>query len=141
MNRFLSCDWGTSSFRLRLVDTGNFKVLAEETSGDGIAATYALWQMNGQPEEKRISFYLEVLNMHIRSLENKSGTSLKGIPVLISGMASSTIGFIEIPYTTLPVNVKSANINTVNIPAGKHFEHDVLIISGITANDDVIRGE
>jgi len=138
---FLSCDWGTSGFRLKLVDSANFIVLAEETSADGIAATHTLWQKSNQPEDRKIAFYLDVLKKHIGTLEKKANTSLAGVPIIISGMASSTIGFINISYTELPVNVKASNISTVTIAAGDQFDHDLLVISGITANDDVIRGE
>lgn len=141
MNKFLSCDWGTSSLRLRLVDVNSFKVIAEEASQEGISSTFALWQLNNQPEEKRIDFYLEVLKTHIASIEIKTGYSLNGIPVIISGMASSTIGFIDIAYTELPVNVQDANILTATIPSHDYFNHDVLVISGIRSDDDVIRGE
>ena len=40
MNFFFSCDWGTSSFRLRLVDAANTKVLSAINTDYGIAAAF-----------------------------------------------------------------------------------------------------
>ena len=40
---FLSCDWGTSPFRLRLVERASLKILAEESSKEGNADTAERW--------------------------------------------------------------------------------------------------
>lgn len=37
VRNFLSCDWGTSHLRLRLVETATLRVLAEIKTGDGAA--------------------------------------------------------------------------------------------------------
>lgn len=141
MKEFLSCDWGTSSFRLRLVDVSGFQILAEETDSNGIAATFALWKQSDRPEEERIPFYLDIINKYIVKIESKTGRSLSGMQVIISGMASSTMGFVDIPYSELPVGINGANIRTHSIPADRHFEHDVMVISGMRSDDDVVRGE
>ena len=54
MKNFISCDWGTSAFRLRIIDEGTKQVLAETISAQGISATYALWKE--QISADRISF-------------------------------------------------------------------------------------
>ena len=41
---FISCDWGTSSFRLRIVDALKGSILCEIHTQQGIAATYASWK-------------------------------------------------------------------------------------------------
>ncbi|MDB5148543.1 MAG: 2-keto-3-deoxy-galactonokinase [Mucilaginibacter sp.] len=141
MKQFLSCDWGTSSFRLRLVDVNGFQILAEETDSNGIAAIFALWKQNDKPEEERCSFYLDVINKYIEKIESKTGSSLNGVQLIISGMASSTMGFVEIPYSELPVGTDGINIKTLSISADQHFAHDVMVISGLRSADDVVRGE
>ena len=40
----LCCDWGTTSFRLRLVERQDYNVLAEFLSKDGVAATFKAWK-------------------------------------------------------------------------------------------------
>ena len=141
MKYFLSCDWGTSNFRLRLVRTADLKVVAQEISGEGIASTFAAWQQSGHPIERRQSYYLEVIKRHIHKMELHIRESLSSVPVVISGMASSSIGFIDIPYRRLPLGVNGENIKTAFIPANGDFDHDVTVISGIRTDDDVIRGE
>lgn len=141
MNLFLSCDWGTSTFRLRLADAGGYQILAEETADNGIAATFALWKQSEMPEERRLSFYLDVIKKHIEHIESRINSPLNGVPLIISGMASSTLGFINLPYSQLPVGIDGMNIQTFAIPASQYFPHGTLVISGVRSNDDAARGE
>jgi 2-dehydro-3-deoxygalactonokinase len=142
MKDFLSCDWGTSSFRIRLVDVENSKVLSEEKSNQGIAATFNLWHESGDlNEQRKVSFYLNIIQQHIKKIEEKINYPLSGVKVIISGMASSSIGFIDIPYSSVPLSVDGSGIQTAFIAATNDFEHDVLIISGVKTDNDVMRGE
>jgi 2-dehydro-3-deoxygalactonokinase len=63
------------------------------------------------------------------------------MPVLLSGMASSSIGMIELPYKELPFKVDGSDIDHRMIPASAQFSHDLFIISGARTSDDVLRGE
>lgn len=140
--KFISCDWGTSSFRLRLVDTKTLAILAEQQSDEGIAVTFDAWKKTGDPNpENRINFYLAVIEKNCRALEEKINKSLDGISVLISGMASSTIGLIELPYYPVPFPVNGCELNTHVLKATPDFKHDTFIISGVKSEDDVMRGE
>ena len=138
---FLSCDWGTSSFRLRLVEREGLKILAEESSKEGNAATAELWQQASQPAGQRLGFYLAVIQAHLKKLEETVKTSLDGVPVVISGMASSTIGMQELPYKPLPFATDGSDLATKSIAATADFKHDTLLISGVKSADDVMRGE
>src|SRR5882672_11248539 len=102
MDKFFSCDWGTSSFRLKLIDANSLHVIASETSSQGIAQTFELWKQGNQPEEKRISFYSGFIREHIKTLEKNLNDSLDYLPVILSGMASSDIGMFQLPYKKLP---------------------------------------
>ena len=92
-------------------------------------------------KEKKVSFYLNIVQRHIKKIEEKINHSLNGVKVIISGMASSSIGFIDIPYSSVPLSVDGSGIQTAFIAAGNDFEHDVLIISGVRTDNDVMRGE
>ncbi|MBF9143594.1 2-dehydro-3-deoxygalactonokinase [Hymenobacter properus] len=140
-NLFLSCDWGTSAFRLRLVERESLKVLAEESSKEGNAATAELWKQAGQPAEQRVAFYLAIVQAHVRKLEEAAKTSLDEVPVVISGMASSTIGMLEVPYKPLPFATDGSDLAVKILPATPEFMHVVLLISGVKSDDDVMRGE
>ena len=141
MDKFLSCDWGTSSFRIRVVSVPDLQVLAEETTGEGIASTFNLWKGKNANEENRFGFYLSILKNGIKNLEEQLQSSLGNIPVIISGMASSTIGMMEMPYKSLPVSLDGSDLLTKKITRSNHFANDIFIISGIRTEDDVIRGE
>jgi 2-dehydro-3-deoxygalactonokinase len=88
-----------------------------------------------------VSFYLNIVQQHIKKIEEKINHSLNGVKVIISGMASSSIGFIDIPYSAVPLSVDGSGVQTAFIVAGNDFEHDVLIISGVKTENDVMRGE
>ena len=138
---FLSCDWGTSAFRLRLVARAPLRVLAATHSQDGNAATAARWQQAGRPATQRVAFYRAVLQTQLAKLEAAVQTSLDGVPVVVSGMASSTIGMLELPYLPLPFATDGSDLLTQTSPAAPDFKHSLLLISGVRSADDVMRGE
>lgn len=142
MDNFLSCDWGTSTLRLNLVNGNTGEVIWSETSDEGMANTFSLWKLTGSTDAvKRLEFYLDVLLRHIKSIELKLQKSLKGCRLFISGMASSSIGFVELSYSALPFSLSGNGIQMKNIPAHKGFEYGTTVISGVKSNDDVMRGE
>ena len=138
---FLSCDWGTSSFRLRLVERARLTILAEASSKEGNAATAELWQQAKQPPEQRVAFYRAIIQSHLLKLEATVKTALDDVPVVISGMASSTIGMLELPYKPLPFAVDGSDLKTKTIAPTADFKHAILLVSGVKSDDDVMRGE
>lgn len=138
MNTFLSCDWGTTSFRLRLIEADTLKVIAEEKHDQGIAVTYRQWQEQGSIAAERAGFYTAVIKQSIAALSAKAGQSFKGIPVVLSGMASSTIGLLDMPYKVLPFKTDGSDLE---VKVLKDEENPLIIISGACSADDVMRGE
>lgn len=138
MNKFLSCDWGTSSFRLRLIDTKDLKTIAEIKNDLGIAGIFKSWQENPGSSD-RISYYTALLNEQIDQLSRKTGILLNGIPVMLSGMASSTIGLIDLPYKELPFHTDGADLEVRSL--NNNGLNPLIIISGAKTEDDVMRGE
>jgi 2-dehydro-3-deoxygalactonokinase len=141
MTQIISCDWGTSALRLRLVDAKAATVLAEARSIDGISNTFELWKKSGKTEDERSSFYQSVLSNQIRKLEEQVRSSLDEVPIVISGMASSNIGMVELPYKEIPFNINDRGLNVERIDANDAFRHHILLISGVRTIDDVMRGE
>jgi len=142
MKYFLSCDWGTTSLRVRLMDIKHENVLLEELSAEGIAATFDRWQQTpGKDEQQKAGFYLTVIDRCIQKLEQRFNKPLRGVNMIISGMASSSVGFIGVPYAELPLPVDGSGLKTALINATNEFDHDCLVISGVRTNADVIRGE
>ena len=141
MEKFISCDWGTTSFRLRLVEIVDAKIIAEENSDNGIAKVFDLWQQRGEPEHMRFSFYRKVVSRYIDAIKKKSNFPLDGFPVVISGMACSTLGMIDLPYTEVPFSADGSDLVTKIVVADKDFEHDIIFISGARTESDAMRGE
>lgn len=132
----ISCDWGTSSCRVRVVDAAG-RVLASTERVNGIAATFADWQRSGLPDPARVGFYEAVLRKAIDAL----GIAVQGMPVVLSGMASSSIGMMELPYHPLPFLVSGEDLRPAVLPAAPAFPHVLLLVPGIRSADDVMRGE
>jgi 2-dehydro-3-deoxygalactonokinase len=141
MKQFLSCDWGTTAFRLRLIEPEGIRIIEEESTKQGIADTFQLWKQSGQNEDERLPFYLDIISAHIEVIAKRTGSSLNDLPLIISGMASSTIGMIDLPYKQLPVFVDGSNLTIHTIEASEEFKNKAFVISGVRTEDDVIRGE
>lgn len=141
INRFLSCDWGTTAFRLRLVSTEDFSIVNEVSSKCGIAAAYDDWCKTRKAEQERVNHYQSIIKDHLVQLEEKSHASLQGTPLIISGMASSNIGMMELPYKQIPFALDGSDLKTEILPASDSFPYPTLLISGVSTDDDVMRGE
>lgn len=141
MQRFISCDWGTSNLRLRVVDKTKMEVLGESTSSQGISPVFNLWRRSGRKKNERLAFYLEILKEHIQKLEVRMDSSLKRVPLIISGMASSSLGMIEFDYKQVPFAADGSEVRFRKIKRSRTFDHEILVISGAKTNDDVMRGE
>jgi 2-dehydro-3-deoxygalactonokinase len=141
MDLFISCDWGTSNFRLRALDRENSQVLAEWKGGPGISAAYEQWRQTNKEEVTRLSFYQAILLGQIQQLSSQSGLSLDGTPLIASGMASSSLGMRELPYTGLPLDLGGHALQKAILPASDRFRHETLLVSGVRTADDVMRGE
>ena len=141
MQKIISCDWGTSSLRLRIVDVDKMISLAETVSEHGVFITYNLWNENGRAENERLSFYQTILKKEIKKLEGQAEFSLENMPLIISGMASSSIGMIEMAYAEIPFKAGVSGLLTKTINAVNDFAYKTLIISGVRKENDVMRGE
>jgi 2-dehydro-3-deoxygalactonokinase len=118
--RFVACDWGTSNFRLRLVDG---KIRREVKTDEGTATLAAA---GGD----RPAAFKAVLKAGLKAL--KASASL---PVVISGMASSTIGWKELPYAKVPFAFDGRNAVWSSIEPRVH------LISGLRTDTEILRGE
>jgi 2-dehydro-3-deoxygalactonokinase len=137
-NFFLSCDWGTSSFRLRLVNREQPLVIEQVTSPYGIATAYKEWKQQGTSREE---FYLRYLQDQIDLLSERTTTALHGVPVVISGMACSSIGIKELAYAPLPFSIEGDDALIQQLQTGSLFPNPYWLISGASNGRDVMRGE
>ena len=128
VNQIFSCDWGTTSFRLRLINVKDRAILAETTAGKGIAAVFSDWVETGLPENERMGFYKRIIQKHIDSLQTGS---LSNIPVIISGMGSSSIGITELPYGEIPFDFAVSHLPVKELSADNDCKHTMLLVSGL----------
>ena len=63
---FLSVDWGTSNFRLRLVEKLSLHVVEESVSSMGVKPLYLKWQQEGGERE---FIFLDYLKKQIDELQ------------------------------------------------------------------------
>jgi len=140
MEKFLSCDWGTSSFRLRLINADDLRILEETTHHFGIADTYHRWTQQAKASLSRSAFYEGVLREWVDGLGRQSGTTLDDIPIVLSGMASSSIGMVELPYKQLPFDLDGKDILAEVLTDGGS-RNPIILVSGVRTEDDVMRGE
>lgn len=138
-NNLLCCDWGTSNFRLYLIDISTTKIRYSLSSEQGISLSYDQWKNKGKND--RIVFFRNLLQESIQELSEKSKTALKNVPVILSGMASSSIGMMEIPYEQVPFTIDHPNLALHYFPASQNFPNELFLFGGLCTATDVMRGE
>lgn len=139
----LSCDWGTSSFRLKLVDTLHHEIINEARSDRGVAIIFNRWN-TADKENKLISLehtYLNELQQNIQAISDKVLFDIQDVPVVISGMASSVIGMREVSYTPLPFPLDGSGSTVECIYPTLQCPHKIYLVSGVCSKMDVMRGE
>ncbi len=120
---FAAVDWGTSSFRLWLLDPAG-GVLAERRSGEGmlVAGTEG---------------FSAILERHLADAGAPSG-----LPVIICGMAGARQGWVEAPYVSVPASMGTIVAGAVAVQGGSR---EIRILPGLAQRDadapDVMRGE
>jgi 2-dehydro-3-deoxygalactonokinase len=134
------CDWGTSVFRLQLVDNRTGDFLKQISSGDGVSTVYREWTSSSKTISLK-EFYLKVLYAHLNTLLLNEPFSGEVNQVLISGMASSSIGLEELAYAEVPFSLDGENALVASIAKTDDFPFDIFLISGVRVIDDVMRGE
>jgi 2-dehydro-3-deoxygalactonokinase len=141
MNDFLSCDWGTSSFRLRYVKGDTLQFISVEDKEQGVANTFRSWKLSGKKDEERFYFFRDIIAKHINILQQKTNTSLSTVPLVISGMSSSSLGMMPLDYKETPFHANGSDLVVKRIPETGDFNHEMIIISGVKTHNDVMRGE
>jgi 2-dehydro-3-deoxygalactonokinase len=128
---FLSCDWGTSSFRIRWIRDD--EIVREFCYESGCKQLF-----DENPGELRAAAYQNFLQSVFRGWRAPADP----IPLVISGMASSSIGWKEIPYASAPLKLDGSNLHfeTIdwNSPA---WISTTYLISGVATESEIMRGE
>ncbi|RCS25082.1 2-dehydro-3-deoxygalactonokinase [Phyllobacterium salinisoli] len=119
---FAGADWGTSRFRLWLMDRAG-QVLAERRSDDGLDAS-------------RATGFSQVLEGHLAAVGAPAD-----LPVVVCGMAGSRQGWVEAAYVDIPADPATILAASARIIDTKR---DIRIVPGLAqqgAHPNVMRGE
>ena len=138
-NYILCCDWGTSSLRLRLVDSRSYEVIHEIQSAEGVAGTFKAWQE--QKLVDRFDFFAGKLKAKMNELAKMAGLELDRVPIVVSGMASSSIGMEEVPYANLPFATDGKQASLKVFQDLSVLTNSLILVSGVSGDNDVMRGE
>jgi 2-dehydro-3-deoxygalactonokinase len=82
-----------------------------------------------------------MLKIALEDLQRKHAVDLEGAPMILSGMASSSIGMMELPYHPLPLSLSGEDLEPAVLPATADFPHAIVLVPGVRSGDDVMRGE
>lgn len=139
---FIGCDWGTSSLRLAWVHRSTGALHTKVNTSLGTKKIYQEFLERGaSSQSERRLFFLSHLLPLIQSLGQKVGTHTEGVQVVISGMASSSIGVEELSYTSMPYSLDVFEGEIGKIEPFFEFPYSVYLISGVERPGDVMRGE
>jgi 2-dehydro-3-deoxygalactonokinase len=134
----LCCDWGTTSFRLRLTNL-KADVIAETHSEKGILFFHNQWlSQNDDNLERRFDYYLQYIQSQIREIHHGLEIDIATLPLVISGMAISSIGMINMPYENLPFSVAGTTGFECRIQKNGA---PIILVTGVCSSDDIMRGE
>lgn len=135
----LCCDWGTSNFRLYLVNISNGKRIGMIKSHQGIANTFNAWKQ--RPSDSRVHFFRHFLQTQVQRLAITVKKDLTNIPIILSGMASSSIGMEEVTYTKVPFDIDQPILAVKHFSSHLPFSNDLFLFGGLRTEKDVMRGE
>ncbi|NLR93426.1 2-dehydro-3-deoxygalactonokinase [Flammeovirga agarivorans] len=131
--QFISCDWGTSNFRLRLIDTNTLDVVKEHKTSKGVKALYQEYESNANTSQYK--YFSDYLTDQLNEIDEAGNSKV----VVASGMASSSIGLQELGYAQMPIDAYGSNLFSKLLTLKKDLS--LLLVSGVKTNTDVMRGE
>ena len=137
MTGFLSGDWGSSSFRLRLVDAEG--AVRAQIASDRGASVIAADLPAGVSQSDRDAGFAAQLDAMIAQLAREAKASLADVPTVLSGMVTSAHGWCELPYATVPFALDGSDVKCEERRAADGRR--LFFVSGVCTGDDVIRGE
>lgn len=119
----------------------NGAILSEVKTGHGIAAAFESWKEKNLPDAERGKSYKAYLLEQVKKITTSFIGSLETTPIILSGMASSSIGMLELPYKEIPFQCSGFDLVIHSIAKEEQASNKIIIISGARSENDVIRGE
>ena len=134
----LCCDWGTTGFRLRLTNL-KADVIAETHAENGILSHYNSWQsQKDENPDHRFDYYLQYIQSQMGEIRHPLDIDIAKLPLVISGMAISSIGMMNLPYENLPFSLTATSVFECRF---QQNGAPILLVTGVCSADDLMRGE
>lgn len=131
-NEYISVDWGTSNFRAKVVHTESLEVVDSCSSANGVKKTFEAFK--GQSKLNQQDYFIEILLSELSKLSAK----YSHLPIVASGMASSSIGIRNLSYSEFPIDALGDTLKYESISIDNR---ELLIISGAKDAVGFMRGE
>ena len=130
---FISCDWGTTNFRLRLVHHKSLDIILRVEDDHGIRKHNQTY--NNCRSSNREEFFWQHIRQHIDHFPIEHQQH----PLVISGMASSNIGMKELPYADYPIKADGSSL--IYHSLGRRLSSSNVLVSGVKSDHCMMRGE
>jgi 2-dehydro-3-deoxygalactonokinase len=114
------------------------RLIYEESNKDGAASMFNRWQERSSISKQ--DYYLSYLNDRIKQVAKRTEINPAEATVIISGMAGSSIGMLELPYAMVPFGLNGRGAVVRRLENNKS-ESGIYLISGISNGRDIMRGE
>ena len=116
---------------------------AELRGDEGVRAVYEAARAAGATGERdRRAFFERVMLRELDSLTTGAIDRFRGAPLVISGMASSSIGWRELPYASLPFHLNGEDLVFSKLSwSAPIWLGETFLISGVSSATEVMRGE
>ncbi|MCV9389495.1 2-dehydro-3-deoxygalactonokinase [Reichenbachiella ulvae] len=129
---FISCDWGTSNFRLRLVESQTLKVCYEHRTSVGVKSLHEQYIAQGGGDQ--LQFFADYLSRELTHFPEGS----RAYQIVACGMASANIGLKNLAYASLPITADGQSLLAESLTLNGL---QILLVSGVKAQDSMMRGE
>jgi 2-dehydro-3-deoxygalactonokinase len=141
MTSFFSCDWGTTSFRLRRVNAATGDVTDERGEASGAKVLFSSCAPDDTTAREKA--FANFLREQLCRMAGNEVASLDGASVIISGMASSSVGWRELPYAHVPVGLDGSGLtrDSFALDVGDNRRMRIHLVSGVCSEVDMMRGE
>jgi len=130
---FISCDWGTSNFRLTLIKGESLEIINEHSTDRGVKVLYDEYLR--QDKLNQIDFFSEYLLKQIQILPKQYQNCL----IVSAGMVTSNIGLHNMDYAEIPFDSEGEKFISKKLQLNNGLE--ILLISGVKNNHGMMRGE
>jgi 2-dehydro-3-deoxygalactonokinase len=96
-----------------------------------------LSQKDDNPE-RRFDYYLQYIQSQIGEIRHNLDIDIATLPLVISGMAISSIGMMNMPYENLPCSVAATTGFEWRL---QQNGAPIILVTGVCSSDDLMRGE